>query len=150
MPSLFTFILITNVNKNIINIHVRTKAVYQLQLQLGSRQNNSSAKINKSRLIESTGYLGFIEVFHVYFICKLYAVHVYDVCFTSLKYTELMFIDTHAHTSVCICTCVYYTHTLFFSHGEQVVKHSQTYYGASLLLYLVYQAESSAKVKGAI
>lgn len=113
MPSLFTFILITNVNKNIINIHIRTKAVYQLQSELGSRYNNSSAKINKICLLESIGYFEFIKVLHVYFICKLYAVHVYDVHFTSLKYTELMFIYIHAHTSICIYMCVYYTHTLF-------------------------------------
>ena len=145
--SLFTFIFITNVNKNIINMHVRSIALYQLQSQLAPdlREQQKSTKA----VYQNKWYLEFIRVSH-FLMCKLYAVHVYDVFFTSLKQTGLMFMCIHVHTVVCTCMCAYYTHTLLFPHGEQVVKYLQMPYCSHMSLCSIYQVESSAKGKGTI
>lgn len=63
--------------------------------------------------------------------------------------TSCLYIYAHALKSICICVCIIHI-PLFFPHGEQVVKHLQAYHCAHVLLHLVYQAESSAKAKGAI
>jgi len=94
------------------NIHVRTTLV----LCMLSSGHKSSAKLNKSFLWDSVGYIEFIIKGIVYFIiCKFYALHPLYQETNKLKYTY-----TYMYIHICfIFVFIYfsiYQHTTAYSH----------------------------------